>query len=127
MDSTGQATAELTPGSRPQHEKLFKSKKYTKIAALMGEVRVRQLLIISLFALFGSAALAADSDLLDSVKRNPQLAARMCRQFKDLNSKGKSAYSMKTTKQVAAAQKLTNQDAEVLVTYVVGMHCPDVR
>ncbi len=103
------------------------SKKYTKIVALMGEVRVRQLLITSLFALFGSAGLAADSDLLDSVKRNPQLAATMCRQFKDLNSEGKSAYSKKTTKQVAAAQKLTNQDAEVLVTYVVGMHCPDVR
>ena len=51
----------------------------------------------------------------------------MCRQFKDLNSKGKSAYSKKTTKQVAAAQKLTQEDAEVLVTYVVGMHCPDVR
>jgi len=98
-----------------------------KVDALMGEDRVRQLLIISLFALFGSAALAADSDLLDSVKRNPQLAVTMCRQFKDLNSKGKSAYSKKTTKQVAAAQKLTQEDAEVLVTYVVGMHCPDVR
>ena len=98
-----------------------------KVAALMGEIRVRRLLTISLSALFGSAALAADSDLLDSVKRNPQLAATMCRQFKELNSKGKSAYSKKTTKQVAAAQKLTQEDAEVLVTYVVGMHCPDVR
>ena len=127
MDSTGQATAELTPGSRLQQEKLFMNTKMMKVAALMGEGRVSRLLIISLFALFGSAALAADSDLLDSVKRNPQLAATMCRQFKDLNSKGKSAYSKKTTKQVAAAQKLTQEDAEVLVTYVVGMHCPDVR
>ena len=127
MDSTGQATAELTPGSRLGQEKLFMNTERTKVAALMGEVRIRQLLIVGLFALFGSASQAADSDLLDSVKRNPQLAATMCQQFKDLNSKGKSAYSKKTTKQVAAAQKLTKEDAEVLVTYVVGMHCPDVR
>lgn len=127
MDSAGQATAELTPGSRLGQEKLFMNTKRAKVVALMGEVRIRQLLIVGLFALFGSASQAADSDLLDSVKRNPQLAATMCQQFKDLNSKGKSAYSKKTTKQVAAAQKLTKEDAEVLVTYVVGMHCPDVR
>ena len=96
-------------------------------AALLGDVRVRLLLMVGLFGLFGLATRAADSDLLDSVKRNPQLATTMCRQFKDLNSKGASAYSKTTTKQVAAAQKLSSEDAEVLVTYVVGMYCPDVR
>jgi len=31
------------------------------------------------------------------------------------------------TRDIANEQKLSKQDAEVLVTYVVGMHCPDVR
>jgi len=75
----------------------------------------------------GSLVAAADSELLNSVKRNPQLARAMCRRFQDLNAQGKSAYSKKVTREIANEQKLSRQDAEVLVTYVVGMHCPDVR
>ena len=51
----------------------------------------------------------------------------MCSRFEDLNAPGKSAYSKKVTREIASEQKLSRQDAEVLVTYVVGMHCPDVR
>jgi hypothetical protein len=29
--------------------------------------------------------------------------------------------------QLAARQGLSNTDAEILSTYVVGLHCPDVR
>ena len=75
----------------------------------------------------GSIAAAADSELLNSVKRNPQLAKDMCSRFQDLNAKGQSAYAKKVTRNIANEQKLSKQDAEVLVTYVVGMHCPDVR
>ena len=77
--------------------------------------------------LAGSMAAAADSELLNSVKRNPQLAKATCSRFEDLNAQGKSAYSKKVTREIASEQKLSRQDAEVLVTYVVGMHCPDVR
>ena len=70
---------------------------------------------------------AADSDLLNSVKRNPEKAKAMCRSFRQMNANGKSAYSKKSTNKVAQGQNLTFQDAEILVTYVVGMHCPDVR
>ena len=70
---------------------------------------------------------ATDSDLLNSVKRNPEQAKAMCRSFRKMNDDGKSAYSKKATRQVAKRQNLNFQDAEILVTYVVGMHCPDVR
>ena len=80
-------------------------------------------------ALIGSPALvgAAESDLLNNVKRNPETAKEMCRSFRKMNDNGKSAYSKKATRKVANSQNLTIQDAEILVTYVVGMHCPNVR
>ena len=85
----------------------------------------------ALFALvlIGSASPvgAADSDLLNSVKRNPEKAKAMCRSFRQMNANDKSAYSKKAINKVAQSQNLTFQDAEILVTYVVGMHCPDVR
>ena len=87
---------------------------------------VAALLIVGL-GLAESMAAAADSELLNSVKRNPQLAKAMCNRFEHLNAQGKSAYSKKVTREIASEQKLSRQDAEVLVTYVVGMHCPDVR
>ena len=70
---------------------------------------------------------AADSDLLNSVKRNPEKAKVMCRSFRQINANGKSAFSKKSINKVAQGQNLNFQDAEILVTYVVGMHCPDVR
>ena len=80
-------------------------------------------------ALLGSPLLvvAADSDLLNSVKRNPEKAKGMCRSFRQMNANDKSAYSKRATNKVARSQNLTFQEAEILVTYVVGMHCPDVR
>ena len=44
-----------------------------------------------------------------------------------MNDNGKSAYSKKATRKVAKDQNLSFQDAEILVTYVVGIYCPDVR
>ena len=87
---------------------------------------VAALLIVGL-GMAGSIVAAADSELLNSVKRNPQLARAMCSRFQDLNAQGKSAYSKKVTREIANEQNISKQDAEVLVTYVVGMHCPDVR
>ena len=80
-------------------------------------------------ALIGSPVLvsAAESDLLNSVKRNPEKAETMCRSFRTMNENGESAYSKRATREVAKNQNLNFQDAEILVTYVVGMHCPDVR
>ena len=84
---------------------------------------------LAALALIGSPVLvsAADADLLNSVKRNPEMAKTMCRSFRKMNENDKSAYTKKTTRKVAKSQNLNFQDAEILVTYVVGMYCPDVR
>jgi hypothetical protein len=74
-----------------------------------------------------TTTVSAGSDLLNEVKRNPQQAKSMCRDFKELNENRKSAHSKKSIRTIAKSRKLSNEDAEVLVTYVVGMHCPNVR
>jgi hypothetical protein len=56
----------------------------------------------------------AASALLDSVKQNPGLAS------------GQSATSPQAIASVARTQGLSPVDAEVLATYVIGLHCPDV-
>ena len=80
-------------------------------------------------ALLGSPLLviAADSDLLNSVKRNPEKATAMCRTFQQMNANGQSPFSKAYINQVAISENLSFQDAEILMTYTVGMHCDDVR
>jgi hypothetical protein len=73
-----------------------------------------------------SPALAA-SALLETVKQNPALARSLCERFKQYNAQGKSATSKESIDWVASSQGLSPMDAEVLSTYVIGLHCPDVR
>jgi hypothetical protein len=81
---------------------------------------------------FGMAAVApgasrAASELLESVKQNPALAQQLCNRFKQFNAQGRSATSSESIAMVASSQNLSNLDAEVLTTYVIGLYCPDVR
>jgi hypothetical protein len=69
----------------------------------------------------------AASPLLERVKQNPALARKMCARFKQLNAEGISATSQRSINAVAEAQGLSPMDAEVLITYVIGLNCPDVR
>ncbi|WP_232756075.1 hypothetical protein [Vulcanococcus limneticus] len=69
----------------------------------------------------------ANSPLLDSVKQNPQLARSLCNDLKALNAQGLSATSPQAVAMVASRQGLNKTDAEILTTYVVGLHCPEVR
>ncbi len=78
-------------------------------------------------ALLGATPAAAESELLNSVKRNPSESSALCSSFRRLNSEGQSAYSGETTRMIAGKRNLSPTDAEVLITYVVGMTCPDVR
>ncbi|MEB3244298.1 MAG: hypothetical protein VKO44_11765 [Cyanobacteriota bacterium] len=71
--------------------------------------------------------LRAASALLESVKQNPALAKSLCAQFKQLNAAGRSATAPDSIAMVASSQGLSQVDAEVLATYVIGLHCPDVR
>jgi hypothetical protein len=73
------------------------------------------------------SSLPASAGMLDTVKQNPALARSLCEQFKQLNASGQSATSKESIARVAASQGLSTIDAEVLTTYVIGLHCPDVR
>jgi hypothetical protein len=68
----------------------------------------------------------AQSDLLTSVKDNPGEAKALCRQFRQQNASGQSVLSKQAIANFAAARNLTYKDADVLTTYVVGLHCDEV-
>jgi len=80
----------------------------------------------------GPGASAQQSALLESVKQNPQRGKDLCLQLRQLNAQqlnaqGQSFTSAQVTTAVARQENLSAADAEVLVTYVVGFYCPDVR
>ncbi len=72
-------------------------------------------------------AALAQSNLLESVRRDPSRAKRLCRELRQLNQQGISYTSKQALRQIASQENLSLMDAEVLTTYVVGLHCPDVR
>ena len=74
----------------------------------------------SLYPVFGQ------SNLLESVKKNPVEANNMCNKFREFNSKGISASSDKAIEYVSKNNKLTPVNAEIFSIYVIGLHCPDI-
>ena len=72
-------------------------------------------------------AAGAQSNLLESVRRDPARAKRLCRDLRQMNQQGISYTSKQAVRQIASQENLSLMDAEVLSTYVVGLHCPDVR
>ena len=68
----------------------------------------------------------SQSNLLESVKKNPSEAKNLCIKFRDLNSKGISASSDKAIEYVSNKKKLTPVNAEIFSIYVIGLHCPDI-
>ena len=69
----------------------------------------------------------AQSNLFESVKRNPDEAIALCDQFRDMNSKGISASSSDAISQISNKKNLSQKDAEILSIYVIGLYCPDVN
>tara|TARA_Y100001934_G_C11607776_1_gene430669 strand:+ start:4 stop:276 length:273 start_codon:yes stop_codon:yes gene_type:complete len=74
----------------------------------------------------GMEPVLSQSNLLDSVKRNPKNAIEMCNKFKQLNNKGISANSDEALNYVSKKNKLSQVNAEILSIYVIGLHCPSV-
>ena len=66
------------------------------------------------------------SNLLESVKKNPANAINLCNKFKEFNSKGISASSDKAIEFVSKKNNLNPINAEILSIYVIGLHCPQV-
>ena len=68
----------------------------------------------------------SQSNLLESVKKNPKEARNLCNKFRDFNSKGISASSDKAIEYVSKKNNLTPINAEIFSIYVIGLHCPDI-
>ena len=68
----------------------------------------------------------SQSNLLESVKKNPADAIKMCNKFKEFNSKGISASSDKAIEFISKKNNLNPINAEILSIYVIGLHCPQV-
>ena len=84
-------------------------------------------LLFLLFLFFNSLyPVFSQSNLLESVKKNPDEAINMCNKFKEFNSKGISANSDKAIEYVSKKNKLTPVNAEIFSIYVIGLHCPDI-
>ncbi len=68
----------------------------------------------------------SQSNLLESVKKNPNEARNLCNKFREFNSKGISASSNKAIDYVSKKNKLTPVSAEFFSIYVMAYHCPDI-
>ena len=68
----------------------------------------------------------SQSSLLESVKKNPNEAIRICDKFRDFNSRGISANSDKAIEFVSKNNNLTPVNAEIFSIYVIGLHCPEI-
>ena len=82
-------------------------------------------LLIAFF--FSSEAIYAQSELLESVKKNPNEAIALCEKFKTLNAKGISSSSKNVINEISTSRNISLTDAEILSIYVIGMHCPEVN
>jgi len=68
----------------------------------------------------------SQSNLLESVKKNPNEARNICNKFREFNSQGISASSDKVIKYVSNKKNLTPVNSEIFSIYVIGLHCPDI-
>ena len=88
---------------------------------------MKKYLLISLFLLLGfTKPIFSQSNLLESVKKNPDDALKMCTKFREFNSKGISASSDKVIDFVSKKNNLSPNNAEILSIYVIGLHCPEI-
>ena len=87
---------------------------------------IKKFFYFSFFLFLGVNHIHAQSNLLESVKKNPKDAIEMCNKFKELNKRGISASSDEAVGYVSKRNKLTPVNAEILSIYVIGIHCPNV-
>tara|TARA_B100000212_G_C27017081_1_gene381546 strand:+ start:112 stop:381 length:270 start_codon:yes stop_codon:yes gene_type:complete len=80
----------------------------------------------SFILFFSLNSIHAQSNLLESVKKNPKNAIEICNKFKEFNKRGISASSDEAVNYVLKKNKLSPVNAEILSIYVIGIHCPNV-
>ena len=67
----------------------------------------------------------AQSEILGSVKRDPEEAKSICQSFRDLNKKEISAGSKQSIQEISKKKNISEIDAEILSMYVRGLYCPE--
>ena len=83
--------------------------------------------IFFLFLFFNTLyPILSQSNLLETVKKNPNEARNLCNKFREFNSKGISASSDQAIAYISNKKKLTPVNAEIFSIYVIGLHCPDI-
>ena len=87
---------------------------------------MKHLLFFLFLLLIPNNTVYGQSTLLESVKKNPVEAIKICNKFREFNSKGISASSDKAIEYVSSKNKLTPVNAEIFSIYVIGLHCPDI-
>ena len=87
---------------------------------------IKNSLYFSLFLFLSINSIYAQSNLLESVKKNPKNAIEICNKFMELNKKGISASSDEAVNYVLKKNNLSPVNAEILSIYVIGIHCPNV-
>ena len=87
---------------------------------------MKPFLFLSFLILNPLNPLFSQSNLLESVRKNPSEAVKICNKFKEFNSKGISASSDKAIEFVSKKNKLTPVNAEIFSIYVIGLHCPEI-
>tara|TARA_Y100000589_G_C26661171_1_gene430027 strand:+ start:67 stop:336 length:270 start_codon:yes stop_codon:yes gene_type:complete len=87
---------------------------------------IKNSLYLSFILFLGMNFIHAQSNLLESVKKNPKNAIEICNKFKEFNKKGISASSDEAINYVLKKNKLSPVNAEILSIYIIGIHCPNV-
>ena len=87
---------------------------------------IKNSIYLSFFLFLSMNFIHAQSNLLESVKKNPKNAIEICNKFKELNKRGISASSDEAVNYVLKKNKLSPVNAEILSIYVIGIHCPNV-
>ena len=87
---------------------------------------IKNSIYLSFFLFLSMNSIYAQSNLLDSVKKNPKNAIEICNKFRELNKRGISASSDEAVNYVLKKNKLSPVNAEILSIYVIGLHCPNV-
>ena len=80
-------------------------------------------LILTSFAINQEAM--AQSRILEDVKKNPEQANSMCKDFKELNKNNISAGSRKSIQAISKKKNISEVEAEILSMYVRGLYCPE--
>ena len=68
----------------------------------------------------------SQSNLYETVKKNPIEANKICEKFREFNKKGISASSDKAINYLTKKKKMNPVNAEIFSILVIDLHCPDI-